>query len=172
MIQIRGSSGATSYRYWRWVITSNNGGSNIKIFHIYTLTAPSGGTNLIPLQMTSNTTNTDTNPAFPDAVVSSTLSADPDDAYKAFNITAGSGEWETSTTPSVGSPAIIQIDLGPGKDAPMLYYRIKTSSENTSPNDFTLEGSHDGVEWVVQDTVENKTSWDTSTYENFTSPLP
>ena len=46
----------------------------------------------------------------------------------------------------------VGYDLGAGNESTLLSYTIKPNSQNSAPDDFTLEYSNDGTNWTVVDT--------------------
>lgn len=111
--------------------------------------------NVIP-KMTSNIS--------PSGVVSASSEYSSYYAWRAFDgdTTTHLNAWEPNHT---DSPAWLQYDFGKRNEKTIKAYRLTGmihDSVNTiarNPKNWTFEASNDGVNWVLLDTVVNKTSW-------------
>lgn len=92
-------------------------------------------------------------------VASASSEAPPDLAFRCFDGTETAGfswrtDWETT--------GFLKIYLGPTQLYTLYEYQITFSADqNTTyaPKDWTLEGSHNGVDWDVLDAVAGEVGW-------------
>lgn len=106
-----------------------------------------------PHNMTSNTT--------PEPYVASASSAHPD--ALPYEVFAGTytGAIHCWASNSGDIPGYIQLDFGVGNEKQVDKYAIiaRDYVENSQPKDWTFEGSMDGVNWTILDSITGEIDW-------------
>jgi hypothetical protein len=127
----------------------------------------SSSSSLVPA-MTSNTA-----PAGYVASASSSFSSSylP---FQAFDKSTTSGGWISSTTPTTASPQWIRIDLPSAQTVGgyAITNRINAAFDMVNPNTWTFEGSNDGTNWTILQTVTNDTNNNVGAVRPFTLSSP
>lgn len=79
--------------------------------------------------------------------------------WKCFNGLLGDTQyWLTNSVVS----GWVKIDIGSGNDKVLDYYKLQqtnTATPNRMSKDWTMEGSHNGSDWDILDTVIGETGW-------------
>jgi hypothetical protein len=154
-----GGVGPGAHRYWRILITANNGSASffglteVRMFN-------SAAVNRIQ-------TNTSTAPALASSQINAT-----NRAYNAFdNSTTTSGWLSATATP----PQWVRWDFqATGAAPPLAAVEVKDitifpshNALNASPRDFELQWSDDDISWTTALSVTNQTGWVVGTGRNF-----
>lgn len=89
------------------------------------------------------------------------------EAYRAFNgSVVDPGNWAGFS----GSSGILTIDMGAGNSFIITNYDVQADNPvhaGSQPKDWTLEGSNNGSDWAVLDTVTGETGWTNGELRSF-----
>lgn len=164
-----GSFSPVAYRYWRVLITANNGSSSeVAIGRMELFYRDSNG------YLCNDASDTSKGSA------SSKNSNSGYEATRAFNnadpiCQSDPDCWASNAAPSVGSPQWLKYDFGAGNSKAICAFAIHARSNNTfapgqCPKDFVLQGSDDDSTWNDVITVTNSTGWSQNEMRRFLHP--
>lgn len=144
------------YRYYRLLISENNGGTIYVGTHTLQLRATIGGPDLPTTKGGTATASSTGHPSYP-----------PEDA---FDGDSGTGWLGNKTDLPV---AWLQFDFGAGNEQVVVEYAVgeypaSTQRAGRSCRAWVLQGSHDGTAWDDLHTVAEQTGWTAGELRVFT----
>lgn len=153
---------AVAARYWRLLITDNNGNASFVTLVDFELRATVGGVDQ------TNATETGT------AYTALTEVNAGNRAGLAFDNDYVNTKWASSTKPTVGSPQWIKVnfDISAPFDTKVFVRQISligciSGQTDMAPKDFLLQRSDDDSAWTTVLTVTNQTGWTAGERRNF-----